>query len=145
MQQEALDLAAAMREGCLGVRIGRLHRVVARRYDQALRPMGLSLPQLEVLGVLMLRGPLKPTAVAEALAVERSTISRNLSLMEQRRWIALESSPTGRSISAAITDYGIEVLAEAREAWAVAQQDLVRALGSGAPAHIDAWLEALAD
>jgi DNA-binding MarR family transcriptional regulator len=145
VQQEALDLASAMRDGCLGVRIGRLHRMVARRFDQALRPLGLSLPQLEVLGVLMLRGPLKPAAVAEAMAVERSTISRNLSLMEQRGWIVLESSPSGRAMSAAITDHGIEVLAEARTAWAAAQMDTVNVLGSEAPPHIDTWLEALTE
>jgi DNA-binding MarR family transcriptional regulator len=140
----AKDLAEAMREGCLGVRIGRLHRVVARRFDQALRPLGLSLPQLEVLGVLMVRGPLKPTAVAEALAVERSTISRNLSLMERKGWVARESSPSGRANSVAITEQGISVLASAREAWADAQAYVVELLGSDSPATIDSWLKALA-
>ena len=107
-----------MREGCLGVRIGRLHRLVARRFDQTLQPLGLSLPHLEVLGVLMLRGPLKPSAVAEALDVERSTISRNLSLMAQRGWVELDYSPSGRSTSATLTRQGIKTLAQARTAWA---------------------------
>lgn len=145
MQHKAQDLALAMREGCLGVRIGRLHRLVARRFDQALRPLGLSLPQLEVLGVLMLRGPLKPGAVAEALAVERSTISRNLSLMAQRGWVELEYLPSGRSTSATITRQGIETLAQARTAWAAAQRDVLDLLGAGSAATIDNWLEALAE
>src|ERR687892_2662661 len=119
MQQngQATSLAEAMRDGCLGVRIGRLHRVVARRFEQALRPLGLSLPQLEVLGVLMLRGRLRPAAIAEALALERSTVSRNLALMGRNGWVALESSPSGRAFSVAITPDGIEILADARAAW----------------------------
>jgi DNA-binding MarR family transcriptional regulator len=145
MRQEAEELALAMREGCLGVRIGRLHRVVARRFDQALRPLGLSLPQLEVLGVLMLRGPLKPSAVAEALGVERSTISRNLSLMAQRGWVELEFLPSGRSTSATLTHQGIETLAQARTAWAAAQSDVLSLVGAGSAATIDNWLEALAE
>lgn len=145
MQEEARDLALDMREGCLGVRIGRLHRLVARRFDQALRPLGLSLPQLEVLGVLMLRGPLKPSAVAEALAVERSTISRNLSLMAQRGWVELESSASGRSTSATLTRQGIKTLAQARTAWATAQRDVLSLLGAESAATIDTWLEALAE
>jgi DNA-binding MarR family transcriptional regulator len=144
MQQDARELAQAMRDGCLGVRIGRLHRVVARRFDQALRPMGLSLPQLEVLGILMLRGALKPTAVAEALAVERSTISRNLSLMEQKGWITVESSPSGRAMSVTLTEEGVTVLAYARTAWAEAQTHVLDLLGSESPMTIDAWLAALA-
>jgi len=144
MQQEARDLAQAMRDGCLGVRIGRLHRMVARRFDHALRPLGLTLPQLEVLGILMLRGPLKPGAVAEALAVERSTISRNLSLMEQKGWVVVDTSSSGRTLSVALTQEGTAVLAEATTAWAEVQNHVVELLGVASPGTIDDWLEALA-
>ena len=144
MQQKAERLAQAMRDECLGVRISRLHRLVARRFDHALRPLGLTLPQLEVLAVLMMRGPLKPTAVAEALAVERSTISRNLSVMEHKGWVAVESSPAGRATSVAITKRGVATLAHATTAWASAQAELVDLVGPNASTTIDSWLEALA-
>jgi DNA-binding MarR family transcriptional regulator len=143
MQHAAEGLALAMRDGCLGVRVGRLHRLVARRFERALKPVGLSLPQLEILGILMLKGPLKPTAVAEALAVERSTISRNLSLMEDRDWVSVESSPSGRTMSVEITKAGIHVLAEARTAWEHAQASVVQLLGSDSPTTIDTWVTAL--
>lgn len=143
MQHEARSLAEAMRDGCLGVRIGRLHRLVARRFEHALRPVGLTLPQLEVLAVLMLRGSVKPTTVADALAVERSTISRNLSVMERKGWVARESSPSGRSASVAITDEGIAVLAAAKEAWGEAQAHIVELVGTNTSVTIDSWLDAL--
>jgi len=144
MQQQAHDLAVAMRDGCRGVRISRLHRLVARHFDQALRPLGLTLPQLEVLAVLMMRGPLKPTGLANALAVERSTISRNLSVMQQRGWVTLESSPSGRAVSVALTQEGIAALAHATPAWTEAQAHLVNLVGADASSTIDSWLDALA-
>lgn len=145
MQQQAEDLAHAMREGCLGVRVGRLHRLVARRFERALKPVGLSLPQLEILGILMLRGPEKPTAVADALAVERSTISRNLSLMEGKGWVSVESTPSGRTKTVALTEAGVDVLADARAAWEAAQAGVVQLLGAKSPSTIDTWVTALAE
>ena len=144
MQQQARDLALTMRDGCLGVRISRLHRLVARRFDQALRPLGLTLPQLEILAVLMMRGAQKPSAVADALAVERSTISRSLSAMEQKGWVAIQSAPSGRAASVAITQQGVAVLARAKTAWAEAQAYIVDLVGTDASGTIDSWLDAIA-
>jgi hypothetical protein len=49
-------VAEEMQANCLGVRVGRLHRIVARRFDQALRPLGLSLSQMEILSGLTIMG-----------------------------------------------------------------------------------------
>lgn len=128
-----------------GIRISRLHRLVAREYEHALRPLGLTLPQLEVLAVLALRGPLKPAAVANALAVERSTISRNLAAMQDRGWVLLEASPAGRTVSVALTDEGSRTLGSARAAWADAQTAIADLIGAQSAATLDSWLDALAD
>lgn len=144
MQHQAQELAAAMRDGCLGVRISRLHRLVARRYEQALRPVGLSLPQLEVLAVLTLLGPSKPAAVADALAVERSTISRTLAAMQERGWLAVEMSPAGRTVSVAVTAEGTRALASARAAWAQAQAAVSDLMPGASCETFDAWVDALA-
>ena len=54
----------------------RLHRVVARRYEQALQTAGLSLPQMEILTALVSAGgPIRPAALATRLMVERSTLT----------------------------------------------------------------------
>ena len=59
---EASDLAETMRASCLAARVTRLHRVIARAYEQALRPLGLTQPQLEILGTLLIMtGPVKPS------------------------------------------------------------------------------------
>jgi predicted transcriptional regulator len=93
------DLADEVRGACLGTRVARLHRVIARIYDQALQTAGLSLPQMEILTVLIsTAGPVRPAALAGRLMLERSAVSRNLALMKERGWVTpAGTSPTGRA------------------------------------------------
>lgn len=139
-------MAADLRASCLGVRVGRLSRLVGRRYDQALRPLGLSVAQLEVLGTLTVIGDsVRPADLATWLAVERSTMSRNLSLMEERGYVQpTELSPSGRSQRVAITQAGRTTLAQAELAWRSVQGDVEQALGRQALPTLDAWISSLA-
>jgi DNA-binding MarR family transcriptional regulator len=144
-QERARELAGLMRGSCLGVRVGRVHRLVTRAFEEALRPLGLSLPQLELLSALTLAGAsIKPAELAELTAVERSTMSRNLAVLQERGWVAAtESSPTGRSMAVAITPAGSRQLARADSAWSSAQHAILAALGADAPARLDAWIAEL--
>ena len=140
------EFADAMRQECLGTRVSRLQRIVARRFDQALRPLGLSMPQLEILSCLVLRGaPTRPSELAEILCAERSTISRNLAALQDRGWIeAATVSASGRSMAVTATDEGERVFLGARAAWSAAQAALMDQLGPESPTTIDAWLATLA-
>ena len=147
MQQidEARQFADTMRRSCLGTRVGRLHRVVARRFDGALRPLGLTMPQVEILASLVLQdAPVRPSELAEVLMAERSTVSRNLAALGDRGWVeAAEVSPTGRSMAFAATPEGERVFVSAREAWSEAQASVVGSLGPETAATLDAWLDGL--
>ncbi len=141
----ARELATAMADGCIGVRVSRLQRIVARHFDQALRPIGLSIPQMEILGTLtIMSGPVRPAALADALAVERSTMSRNLAAMEAAGLITTaERSATGRSMAVGITEAGTRALAHARTAWESAQAQVLATLGDEAVPTLDVWLGGL--
>ena len=145
-QDEVREFADEMWQTCLGTRVGRLHRAVARRFDGTLRPLGLTMAQAEILASLVLHdAPVRPSELAEVLLAERSTVSRNLAALRDRGWVeAAEVSPTGRSMAFAATPKGARVLASAREAWAEAQASVMGSLGQGSPATIDAWLDDLA-
>ena len=148
MQQqisEAKSLAAAMQAACIGVRVGRLQRLVGRRFDQALRPLGLSISQMEVLSALTLMGtPIRPGELAAALNIERSTMSRNLALMEQHGLVATtEKSATGRSTKIGITALGSQTLADATAAWSDAQDSVAGLVGPDAAGTLDGWIAAL--
>jgi DNA-binding MarR family transcriptional regulator len=141
----ARDLAAAMREGCLGARVSRLHRLVARAYEQELQPLGISLPQIEILSQLMASADaVRPAALAAELMLERSTLSRNLALMRAKGWIiGVETSATGRTMSVAIADPGIDVLANAASGWHRRQTEMRNALGLAAGSTLDQWIDSL--
>ena len=134
-----------MQNGCLGSRAGRLQRLISRRFEHALRSLGLTLSQMEILSALIIMGrPVKPAFVAEKLSVERSTMSRNLTLMETKGLVATaERSASGRSLTVTITDVGVTTLASARTTWQETQDALVTDLGASAPATLDAWLTGL--
>jgi len=136
------DLAAEVGGACLGMRVARLHRVVARRYEQALHTAGLTQPQMEVLASLIsAAGPVRPAALAARLMLERSTVSRNLALMQDRGWVAVTAtSATGRAMSVTVTDAGGAAFTSAGTAWRRAQADAARMLGPDAAAVFDQWL-----
>jgi DNA-binding MarR family transcriptional regulator len=141
----ASTMAQSMQAGCLGLRIGQLQRLIGRRFDQELRPLGLSMSQLGVLSALTIHGgAVKPAQLAEWLGTERSTISRNLSLLEAKGLVApAEVSASGRSMAVAITKRGSEALGGAENAWRTVQESLTELLGDDAPAKLDTWLERL--
>lgn len=139
-----IDFAGDMGSHCLGVRVGRLHRLVSRLFDAELRPLGLTLPQLEVLTALVSEGGLRPGDLADWLAVERSTMSRNLAGLEGRGLVrTTERSATGRTMRVEITDAGRDLHRAAESAWRSAQARATEAMGEGAVGSLDAWLAGL--
>src|SRR5215207_3989697 len=145
MQHKADRLAAEMAVQCVGLRVSRLHRVISRRFEHALRPVGLSLPQLEVLSVLTaVDCAATPRVLADWLAVERSTMSRNLATLERDGLVdTVERSPTGRCMNVAISARGRRTLATAERAWRAVHDELRDALGDDVAPVLDAWLEQL--
>jgi DNA-binding MarR family transcriptional regulator len=136
------DLAAEVRSACLGMRVARLHRVIARRYEQALQSVGLTQPQMEVLATLIsAAGPVRPGALAGRLMLERSTVSRNLALMQDRGWVAVaETSATGRAMAVTVTDAGLAAFTGASTAWRRAPSHAASMLGPDAALMLDRWL-----
>jgi DNA-binding MarR family transcriptional regulator len=139
----ARDLAEEVSGACLGMRVARLHRIVARLYEQALQTVGLSLPQMEILAELIgAAGPVRPAALAARLMLERSTVSRNLALMQKRGWVTVvETSPTGRAMSVTIADTGVAAFTSASTAWRHAQTSAATMLGPAAASMLDQWLD----
>lgn len=144
-QEEALDLARTVSDSCVGVRVGYLHRLVSRRFETALRPLGLTLVQMEILtGLTLIGEPVKPALIAEKLGVERSTMSRNLTLLESRGLVlTTNSSASDRSLAVAISTAGTRKLIDARAAWAEAQEAVISRAGADVPATLDGWIDEL--
>lgn len=142
--KKAVALSSAMRDQCLGSRVARLQRVISRQFDQKVRTLGLTMPQMEILAVLVMRGAVRPSVIADALSIERSTISRNVALMERNGWVTV-ATESGRTRTVSITRSGTHLLASASDAWNEAQQDVLERLGADAIGTLDGWLNQLTD
>lgn len=133
-----------MSDQCLGQRIARLHRLVDRRFESELRPVGLTLAQLELLSALpVLKRPARLRDLANRLGLERSTVSRNVAVLQQRGYVESTRTPTGRTSGICVSEAGYAVLAETAEAWRRAHAWISEALGESAVATLDQWIEAV--
>jgi len=106
-------------------------RSVTRLYSEELRPAGLEVTQYGVLMMLKTLGPTPLGALGECLAVDKTTISRNVKVLERHRWVTTERGEDARERVVSITDMGTAALDKARPFWDRAQKRMRAALASG--------------
>src|SRR5436305_10748900 len=78
---------------CLAVRVRALNRAVTALYDDALRPHGLRVGQLNLLVAVARMGTARPGDLCRVLCMEKSTLSRDVEVMRRNGW--LEADETG--------------------------------------------------
>ena len=141
MEQHTIadDLAAEVGSARLGVRVCPAPPGRRAPLRAALQRVGLTPPQMGVLATLTSAAvPVRPAA---RLMAERSTISRNLALMQNRGWVAVtEASATGRAMPVTINDADIAAFTSAGTAWRRARADAARVLGPDAVSTLDQGL-----
>jgi DNA-binding MarR family transcriptional regulator len=99
-------------------------RVLTRLYDDALRPFGLRTTQLSILSRLEDEGPLGLTQLAALLALERSTLTRDLAPLERRGLVRVATGEDRRQRVAELTADGRSTLEAAWPAWRAVQDDV---------------------
>ncbi len=123
---QAADVIAA---DCLAVRVRLLSRTITAIYDDALRPLGLTAGQLNVLVIIANRGPISPGEIARRLSMEKSTVSRNLGRMRDNGWIAVTAGESGHKQRLTLNRRGKALLERALPAWQEAQTQARAVLG----------------
>src|SRR5256885_2853371 len=114
---------------CVAVRLRMLNRVITNIYDNALRPLGLKVSQMNILVAAAKMGTLRPLEVCEYLHLDVSTLSRNVERMKARGWLDVVPDEDGRSQPFQLTSQGKKLLEKAVPAWNEAQQLVTRVLG----------------
>jgi DNA-binding MarR family transcriptional regulator len=115
---------------CLAVRVRLISRAVTGIYDHALGGHGLSIAQVNLLAAVGKVGPCAPTNLGDALQLERSTISRNLSLLMKHGWIAAISSDAKGVREVALTRAGRKKIDSVMSDWRRAQDQAAHLLGT---------------
>ncbi|MPZ12105.1 MAG: MarR family transcriptional regulator [Kiloniellaceae bacterium] len=114
-----------VRDHCLCLAAQRAARALARRFDEALRPVGLTSGQFSLL--MSLNRPEPPTigAVAALLAMDRTTLTANLKPLERRGLLETRIDPDDRrGRRLVLTAAGRKALHAAVPIWQRTQADL---------------------
>src|SRR5215469_2396891 len=123
-----------VRDSCLCLHVQRAARALGRRFDEALRPLGLTNGQFSLM--MSLHRPEAPSmgAVASLLAMDRTTLTAALKPLERRGLIRVKRDPEDhRARLLELTPRGKTVLAGAVPVWKRTHAAVEAGLGHGEP------------
>ncbi len=133
-----------VRDTCLCLHVQRAARALARRFDEALRPVGLTNGQFSLLMSLNRPEPAGLGGVANLLAMDRTTLTAALKPLERRGLLTIAPDPKdGRARVLSLTDAGRAVLARALPIWTREHGQLDEDLAGGSET-LRAGLKAIA-
>ena len=133
-----------MRDTCLCLHVQRAARSLGRRFDEALRPFGLTNGQFSLLMSLNRPEPPPMKPVAALLAMDRTTLTAALKPRERRGLVEVSPDPSDRrSRILKLTDAGRSLLASAVPVWESTHRDVERQMPAGGAEELRAALRAI--
>jgi len=133
-----------VRDTCMCLHVQRAARALARRYDEALRPLGLTSGQFSLLMSLNQTQAPSIGQVSSVLAMDRTTLNANLKPLERRRLLTVSVDDTDRrSRRLALTPAGRALLVRALPVWKRTQAATENLLGRSNPGALRSDLRKL--
>jgi DNA-binding MarR family transcriptional regulator len=120
-------LAAVQRCTCFNLR--KAARAVTQLYDDVLRPSGLRATQFSLLVLIRSAGKVPLTELAGAAVMDRTTLKRNLALLEREGLVRIGPGDDARVREVILTKAAEKRLAAALPYWRWAQAQVTRKLG----------------
>jgi DNA-binding MarR family transcriptional regulator len=145
-KREALsrEIAPEVRNTCFCLHVQRAARAVARRYDEALRPLGLTNGQFSLLMALNRPEPATIGAVSDLLAMDRTTLTAALKPLARRGLVRVSVDlEDRRSRRMTLTRAGRALLAAALPIWKRMQQATERLIAPSSADRLRTVLYAL--
>jgi DNA-binding MarR family transcriptional regulator len=134
----------SVRDTCLCLHVQRAARALVRRFDEALRPVGLTSGQFSLLMSLNRPDPAGIAQVAALLAMDRTTLTANLKPLERRGYIQVLTGETDkRRRVLALSPPGRSALAAAVPIWQQTHRAIEGLLEGASPDRLRADLVAL--
>jgi DNA-binding MarR family transcriptional regulator len=144
MRPVPFETTLHIRDHCLCLHTQRAARRLARRFDQAMRPFGLTSGQFSLLNGLNRPAPPLIRDVAALLAMDRTTLTAALKPLERRGLVRVmpdEADRRGRRV--VLTEAGLAALAEAVPTWRRVHAEIDASLPPGSPGTLLQGLAAL--
>jgi len=127
--------------GCTNFKLRQLTRRVSQHYDRLVGECGLKTTQYSLLSQIERLAPVRPSDLAAAMAMDPSTLTRNLQPLVEHGWAEIGAGADGRSRLVVITTEGRAKRADAQRAWKRAQLTLNEQLGNERVAELHALLD----
>ena len=124
-EQASIEFAAV---SCACFNLRKAARAVTRQFDEALQPSGLRSTQVVILLELARRGAIPLGQLAEAMVMDKSTLSRKLKLLRSKDLIVMKPG-VGRQKLVSISNHGIQSLREIVPLWKIAQEQFLNSFG----------------
>jgi DNA-binding MarR family transcriptional regulator len=142
---ESFAATHLVRDQCLCLRAQRAARMLARRFDAALRPLGLTSGQFSLLNALNRAEAPGVTEVAALIGADRTTLTAALKPLVRRGLVAtLVDASDRRGRRLALTPQGLSLLTSALPVWQACHDDLEGRLGHETAESLRAGLDVLA-
>ena len=114
---------------CACFNLRRAARLVTQKFDRAFRDSDITANQFSILMASYNQESILLTKMAKTLGMERTTLSRNLSLLEGRKMVSIAMGADKRERRIAITNKGISLLERTLPLWQRAQNEVVESVG----------------
>lgn len=128
--QQFRETCQKVQDRCLGMHVRRGARFLAAYYDEYLGPAGISGTQFTLLNEIYLNSSITIGRLAEMLGVDRTTLNRNLNLLEHKKLIESSKGEDRRMRFIALTSEGEKALKKALPLWQLAQSRVEFLLGT---------------
>jgi DNA-binding MarR family transcriptional regulator len=133
-----------VRDTCLCLHLQRAARALGRRFDDALRPLGLTSGQYSLMMSLNRAEPPTIGSVASLLAMDRTTLTAALKPLQRRRLVTvMVDANDRRSRRLKLTPAGRALLARAFPVWRHTHAEIDRLLPGADPDRLRCDLTAL--
>ncbi|WEK05574.1 MAG: MarR family transcriptional regulator [Candidatus Devosia phytovorans] len=113
---------------CLVLNTRMAARAVTRLADRRLRPLGITAAQFTIITALHGAPNRSVTDVANSIAMDRSTLSRNLDLLERKGVVRTQGAEKGNGRLCALTGDGETLLEQILPVWREGQAEFKRLL-----------------
>ncbi len=130
---------------CTNMRMRQATRALSDYYNAVMEPTGLHANQVMLLIPPYLQDGLTISRLAEIEALDRTTLARNLKLLEDRELIVLQPGEDQRTRVINITERGRQILEAAFPLWEQAQQEVDALIGANDLAQLYSTLDKLRD
>jgi DNA-binding MarR family transcriptional regulator len=131
LDSKPLEIAQCKEIGrtCACFKVRKAARAVTKLYEEVLRPIGLRATQFSLLMATRVMGPVTVVKLSQVTVMDRTTLTRNLQVLEKRGLIAINPGEDRREREVTLTASGMEVLVQAIPLWEAAQERVRQGLG----------------